>query len=152
MLASRRSCHGEGNEYLQTGNHYFNFSLTSHKPGKENGFKKGRQANEKLMTVVDPWEAKSALLPEEASFFSVDSPDISVSAIKKAEDDNSIIVRLYETGRGGTTVNLSSWFNIVNAELTDMLEYNGKSIGIISKKIPLKVGSHSIETLKLSMK
>ena len=152
MLASRRSCHGEGNEYLQTGNHYFNFSLTSHKPGKENGFKQGRQANEKLMTVVDPWEAKSALLPEEASFFSVDSPDISVSAIKKAEDDNSVILRLYETGRGETTVNLSSWFNVVKAELTDMLEYSGKSIGISSKKVPLKIGSHSIETIKLSVK
>ena len=152
MLASRRSCHGEGNEYLQTGNHYFSFSLTSHKPGFENGFKQGRQANEKLLTVIDPVEAKSATLPEEASFFSVDSPDISVSAIKKAEDDNSFIVRLYETGRGATNVNLNSWFNFSKAELTDLLEYNSKSITFSSKTVPLKVGSHSIETIKLSIK
>ena len=152
MLASRRSCHGEGNEYLQTGNHYFSFSLTSHKPGKENGFKQGRQPNEKLITIVDPVQAKSAILHEEISFFSVDSPDISVSAIKKAEDDNNVILRLYETGRGETNVNLNSWFKISGAEITDMLEYNGKSTTFSSKSISLKVGSHSIETLKLSIK
>ena len=33
LLASRRSCHGEGNDYHQTGNHSFSFSVTSHKPG-----------------------------------------------------------------------------------------------------------------------
>ncbi|MBG0859170.1 MAG: alpha-mannosidase, partial [Bacteroidales bacterium] len=36
LLASRRSCHSLGNEYLQTGNHFYSFSLTSHKPGYEN--------------------------------------------------------------------------------------------------------------------
>ena len=77
-------------------------------------------------------------MPEETSFFSVDSPDISVSAIKKAEDDNSAIVRLYETGRGETNVNLNSWFNVRNAELTDMLEYNGKSTDIQFKNSTLK--------------
>jgi alpha-mannosidase len=152
MLASRRSCHGEGNEYLQTGNHYFSFSLTSHKPGFENGFKQGRQANEKLMIIVDPMQIKSSSLPEEASFFSVDSPYISVSAIKKAEDDNSVILRLYETGRGETNVNFNSWFNVMNADLTNMIEYNPKSIDFSSKTVPLKIGSHSIETLKLSLK
>ncbi|MGB8317686.1 MAG: glycoside hydrolase family 38 C-terminal domain-containing protein, partial [Ignavibacteriaceae bacterium] len=30
LLASRRSCHWQGNEYLQTGDHHFEFSLTSH--------------------------------------------------------------------------------------------------------------------------
>ena len=58
MIASRRSCHHLGNEYLQTGNHYFHFSLTSHKPGYENGYKFGRQSNEKLLVVVDPQVAK----------------------------------------------------------------------------------------------
>lgn len=152
LLASRRSCHGEGNEYLQTGNHYYHFSLTSHKPGSQNGFKPGRQANEKLMTVVDPQPAKSALLPEEASFFSVNADNVSISAIKKAEDDNSAIVRLYETGEGDADVTLNTWFKILNAEQTDLIEFNGRPVEYTSKAVPFKIGNHSIKTIKLMLK
>ena len=46
LLASRKSCHSEGNEYLQTGDHDYFFSITTDKPGTENSFHFGRQANE----------------------------------------------------------------------------------------------------------
>lgn len=152
MLASRRSCHGEGNEYLQTGNHYYNYSLTSHKPGFQNGYKFGRQANEKLLVVVDPVPAKENPLPESLSFFSVDSPDISISAVKKAEDGNETIIRLYENGISDASCNLKSWFNISSAEETSMIEYEGKPVNHADKTVGLKIGSHSIETLKLKLK
>jgi alpha-mannosidase len=152
MLASRRSCHGEGNEYLQTGNHFFFYSLTSHKPGFENGYKLGRQANEKLLAAVDPIPSKIASLPEILSFFSVDAPNISVSTIKKAEDGNETVIRLYENGISETDVNLKSWFRILQAEKTSMIEYDGQTIKSDTKAVPLKIGSHSIETIKLSIK
>lgn len=152
MLASRRSCHGLGNEYLQTGNHYYHFSLTSHKPGYENGFKFGRQANEKLLAVVDPQAARSATLPEESSFFSFDAPNISISAIKKSEDDNDVVIRLYELGIKETQINLNTWFRIEHAEKTDVIEYNGEAIEFGTKSIPIRMGSHSIETFKVSLK
>jgi alpha-mannosidase len=151
LLASRKSCHRLGNEFLQTGNHYFHFSLTSHKPGYENGYKFGRQSNEKLLVVVDPQVAKVSPLPEEISFFSVDSPNVSVSTIKKAEDDNNAIIRLFETGIGDTRVNLNSWFKVVKAEKTNMLEYEGKVIDSKSNMVPLNLGSHAIETIKLEV-
>lgn len=152
LLASRRSCHGEGNEYLQTGNHYYHFSLTSHKPGSGNGFKQGRQANEKLMAVVDPPQVKSASLPEEASFFSVNQDNVSVSAIKKAEDDNDVIIRIYETGKDDSDVIINTWFKVKNAQKTDLIEFNGSPVGFSSKTVPLKIGSHSIETIKLTLR
>ena len=150
LLASLRSCHGLGNEYLQTGDHYFNFSLTSHKPGYENGSNFGRQANEKLLVVVDPQAARSATLTEETSFFSVNAQNISISAIKKAEDDNNVVIRLYESSIGETEVSLYSWFKISSAERTNMVEYDGKVIESEMKSVPLKIGSHSIETIKIS--
>ena len=151
-LASRRSCHRLGNEYLQTGNHYYHFSLTSHKPGYENGYKFGRQSNEKLLVVLDPQAGKTSPLPEELSFFSIDAPNVSVSTIKKAEDDNDSVIRLFETGIGETKVNLNSWFKVVKAEITNMLEYEGKVIDSKSNMVPLDLGSHSIETIKLLLK
>ena len=45
LLASRRSCHGEGNWYLQEGDHHYRFSLTSHAAGWRNGYRAGIAAN-----------------------------------------------------------------------------------------------------------
>ncbi|MDY0099463.1 MAG: glycoside hydrolase family 38 C-terminal domain-containing protein [Bacteroidales bacterium] len=152
LLASRKSCHHLGNEYLQTGNHYFHFSLTSHKPGFENGFKFGRQANEKLLAVVDPIQSRYAFLDEECSFFRVDAPNISISAIKKSEDSDETIIRFYETGISQTEFGLNSWFNIEAAEKTSMIEYDGEKIPHGIRSLPLSAGSHSIETIKLKLK
>ena len=151
MLASRKSCHGLGNEYLQTGNHFFSFSLTSHKPGYENGYKFGQQANEKLMAVVDPLTAKDAALPVTISFFSLDVPNVSISAIKRSEDNNDVVIRLFEAGLRPVNANISTPFRIMKAEKTDMLEYNGIGINIGKNSVPLRVGSHSIETIRLSL-
>jgi alpha-mannosidase len=152
MIASRRSCHGEGNEYLQTGNHYFAFSITSHIPGFKNGYQFGRQANEKLLTVVDPQCSANTLLPEEASFFSTDRPDISISTIKKAEGENATVLRLFETGTGDAQINIRSWFKIEDAEKTNMIEYDARKVEFSSESLPVKIGSHSVETFKLGLK
>ena len=149
MLASRRSCHRLGPEYLQTGNHYFHFSLTSHQPGWGNGYQFRRQANEKLLVVVDPQQGKVSTLPEELSFFSVNASNVAISTIKKAEDDGNSVIRLFEIGKGETPVNLNSWFPIVKAEKTNMLEYEGKIIESKTNSVPLKLGSHAIETIKI---
>ena len=37
LLASRRSCHGQGNWYLQEGDHRYRFSLTSHEAADSQG-------------------------------------------------------------------------------------------------------------------
>ena len=152
MLASRRSCHSEGNEYLQTGNHNFFFSLTSHKPGFSNGMRQGRQANEKLFAVTDPSESSNLILPETLSFFSVNAPNVYISTIKKAEDDNQVVIRVYENGTGETDVNINSWFKIREAEKTSMLEYDVIPVESDPNSVKLLIGSHSIETLKLLLK
>ena len=39
LLASRKSCHGEGNYYLQPGDHNYTFSIYSHKGDWKNGYR-----------------------------------------------------------------------------------------------------------------
>jgi len=53
LLASRRSCHGEGNWYLQEGDHHYRFSLTSHAPGWTSAWRPGREANSPLFAVLE---------------------------------------------------------------------------------------------------
>ena len=95
LLASRHSCHSEGNPYLQTGDHHFSFSFTSHRPGWENGLRFGRQSNEALVSVPVYKSYSDAGLPEELSFFMADIPGIIITSVKKAEEENAFIVRGY---------------------------------------------------------
>ncbi|NOX89063.1 MAG: hypothetical protein GXO77_08555, partial [Calditrichaeota bacterium] len=52
LLASRKSCHREGNWYLQKGDHSFHFSLTSHKGDWKYGYRTAKEANQPLIPVV----------------------------------------------------------------------------------------------------
>lgn len=148
LLASRKSCHWEGNDYHQTGDHHFNFSLTSHSSGWKNGQRFGKQANEKPNVLVYPETYNQTSLPEKLSFFSVDKPNVVISAIKKAEDDQSVIIRAYETNGDDVPVMFSIFKPITKAFSTNLIEEPIKEINIDSQSINLNMGHYSIETIK----
>jgi alpha-mannosidase len=149
LLASRRSCHGEGNWYLQEGDHHYRFSIFSHAPGWINGYRLGIQASARLVPVVNPQSAAGASLPEEKSFFSVSAPNVLISTIKKAEDDDSVVVRLFDIEGKDAEVQLNSFFPAARSELVNMIEEEGKPLPCQKNVVRLKVGHQSIETLKL---
>jgi alpha-mannosidase len=166
LLASRRSCHGEGNWYLQEGDHAYRFSITSHKPAWRSDVKSGVGANVPFFAVVGPETvgrgtagaptggtgAPTGLpsYPEEMSFFKVSGDFTLVSTIKKAEDDDSAIVRLYDVGGVPEEVEIASFAPFARAELVNMIEQEGKPIPMAGKNaVRLKVGPYSIETIRL---
>jgi len=154
LLASRVSCHNEGNKYLQTGNHYFSFSLNSHPPGWKNGFNFGKQANEKLVVVVNPLVYKSASLPESDSFFDVEPANLVISTVKKAEDDNSVIIRVYEIEGKSIKATINSFVPIKEVIHTNLIEepQNKVEIKANKNKINIDVGKFAIETFKMKLK
>ena len=149
LLASRRSCHSEGNWYLQEGDHYYRFSIFSHAPGWRNGYRPGIEANTPLFAVVSSQQSGNASLPEEKSFFSVSSPNVLISTIKKAEDDDSVVVRLYDIEGKDTEVQLNCFFPVAESELVNMIEEEGKPLPCQRNSLKLKVNHQAIETLKL---
>jgi alpha-mannosidase len=152
LFVSRQSCHGEGNDYLQTGNHEFSFSFTSHKPGWENGYKSGVDANHPFFVVVDPYQMVDAELPEELSFFSLDKENVMITAVKRSEDGNGLILRWYETEGKDTEMNLNSYFEIREAKAVNLIEEEEKEIFSNTRFLPFKTSKYSIETIKLILK
>ncbi len=152
LLASRRSCHGEGNWYLQEGDHHYRFSLTSHRAGWRNGYKMGIQANSPLFPVVNPERAGGAALPEEKSFFSVSARNVLVCTIKRCEDDDSVIIRLFDMEGKDAEIELNVSFPIVGAELANIIEEDGRAIPHRGQSLKIEVGHHAIETFKLRFK
>jgi alpha-mannosidase len=146
LLASRTSCHWEGNEYSQAGNHDFHNVFTSSKAGSIKGRQIAKQENEPISVVVYPETSTKSFLPESLSFFSIDTEDVMISTIKKAEDSEDIIARMYNVNDGNERVNVSSYFDINSYKQTNIIEENPTPVAP-----ELNVGKYAIETFSLKI-
>lgn len=151
LLASRRSCNQRGNWYLQAGEHSFQFSLTSHKKNWRRNFHNSVGAAQPMLVVVDPIKEESARLPESFSFFSLDQPNVIISTLKKCEDSNDIILRLYDIEGRETDVSVESFKPIAKIRAVNMIEEDMPNHSIKIKD-GINLGSYSIETSKLQFK
>jgi alpha-mannosidase len=150
LLASRRSCHGEGNWYLQEGDHHYRFSMTSHGPGWRSGYKQGLRANNPLLAVnAMPQADAGARLPESMSFLSLSAPNILVSTLKKAEDDDSLVLRIYDIEGKDAEPTVRLFVPVKAAEKTNIIEKDGTPLELGTNGLTVKVGRHAVETLKL---
>jgi len=146
LLASRRSCHGQGNWYLQEGDHQFSFSLTSHPSDWENGYHQALEHNEPLIPVFNP-DKVEAKLPTKLSFVSIDKSNVAISTIKKSENEDKAIIRVYETEGLDTIINLESYFKINKLIKCNLIEEDQNDI---PEKLQVEIGKFAIETFKLN--
>ena len=152
LLASRKSCNSEGNDYLQTGDHYYSFSLTSDNPGWENGFQFGREANEPLEAVLNPVQTVNAKLPSKNSFVSISKKNVIITTMKKAEDDDGIILRFYEIEGKDTDFEFHFDKPIKKAYATSLTEQVTHVIPCDGNNLKFRIKHNSIETIKLYFK
>ena len=101
--------------------------------------------------VTDP-SKKTGSMPETLSFVSVENKNLILSAIKKCEDDDNVIVRCYDIEGIDSEADIRIPLTFRKAELTNMIEEEGNEIPGSGNKLNLKIGHHSIETIKLFMK
>jgi alpha-mannosidase len=145
LLASRKSCHWEGNEYSQAGNHSYRYMLTSNGANEVMGDRLAKQHNDPLYIVVNPERSISANLPESVSFISLDNENVIISAVKKSEVDNDLVVRMYDAEGVRNEVNLKVWQKVEASFHTNIIEEDPK------RTEDLLVPKYSIETFKLQL-
>ena len=102
-----------------------------------------------MFVVLDPAPATGAALPETKSFFSISAGNVLFSTIKKAEDEETVIVRCYDIEGRDAEVQLNIFAPIEKAEKVNMIEEEGTPIPSQKNGLKLKIGHHAIETLKL---
>lgn len=149
LLASRKSCNGRGVWYPQTGDHSYRFSLTSHAGGWRQGWRDGVAANHPLMAVFAQTTAQAAL-PATMSFCRPTADNVVISAIKKCEDDEAVVVRLYDIEGRNATTSIELFKPAAKAELTNIIEEGGRRLDVRDGNAALEVGHHAIETVKLT--
>jgi len=151
LMASRKSCHGEGNDYLQLGDHHFSFSLFVQEPGWKNGFQEGKKGQNKLYTVFDPIRGQNRSLEEKKSFITTKGNLTVISAVKKCDDDNDLVIRVVEMDGKDQKIDLDLFTPVKSFSKTNLIEEGGKATGQSGKVLHIELGKNAIETFKLKL-
>jgi alpha-mannosidase len=83
------------------------------------------------------------------SLIEVDKPQVVVEAIKRAEDSDAVIVRLYEAWGGRCRARVRTSLPASRAFLCDLLERNRAEIEVRDGQLELEVTPFKVLTLKL---
>jgi alpha-mannosidase len=128
------------------GEHRFAYSLLPHAGSwGETTIAQAYALNDPL--IVRPESQVSALQP--ISLLSAEPENIVVETIKGAEDGNGLIMRLYESQRRRSQVQLHLGFKLGSAWRTNLLEENQDALTPDGNTLSLSVRPYEIVTLRL---
>ena len=135
--------------------HRFTYSLLPHAGDYTNGVvREGYQLNVPVTATVVPSRAPSKArrampMGSTASLFAITGDNVLIDTIKKAEDDDGIILRLYEAhacrGRRTLTIGLPC----AKVVETDLMEREERELKLRNGKVALAFKPFQIRTLKL---
>jgi alpha-mannosidase len=134
------------------GEHDFTYSLYPH-PGtwrEANTVQRGYELNDPL--VVTATTAHPGSLPAQKSFFDIAPNTALISAVKKDQDDDSIIVRFYEWAGKKTDFKLTVPAEFTVATETNLMEEQDKPLTISNGVVTIPTGAYEIKTVKLKKK
>ncbi|MBO4940261.1 MAG: alpha-mannosidase [Clostridia bacterium] len=143
-------CATDPDPNADVGNHVVNFALYPHM-GAVNTSDTANKAyiyNNPCYAVDAPGGGN---LPNEYSFISCNRDNVFIDCVKQAEDDENLIVRLYEAKRIRTNATIDFGFDVKKVYLTDMLENIEKELDVVNNSVTLPVGTFEIITLKVML-
>ncbi|OHX66650.1 glycoside hydrolase family 38 N-terminal domain-containing protein [Flammeovirga pacifica] len=151
LFASRHSCHWEGNPYPQTGNHQFEFTLSKGNANRIIDNQKGIQNAEQMEVVFRPQRLYKPSLKTTATFVTSDNENIVITAIKKAEDSDDLVIRFYNVNSTEEKVNFSFNQTIKEAALTSIIEEEISSLPVQGNTVSVTTEGYGITTIKVSV-
>lgn len=129
--------------------HQFTYSILPHKGDfREAGTVKEAYLLNMPLTGTDVKENKGKL-KDNYSFANIDTESVIIETIKKAEKDDTIVLRVFETYGKRTDAIISFGFEIKEAYLTDMLENKLEKLEIKNNNIKLSFKPYEIHTILL---
>ncbi len=133
--------------------HEFTYSLYPHQGDHVQAevYKRGYELNVPLRTADVKHDPEAAGQAPTQPVFSLDHPNIMIEAIKKAEADGDIIVRLYETAGSKASAAVHTALPVSEAWLADLMENKLDSIDIEDGKVQLSFKPFEIRTLRFSL-
>lgn len=133
------------------GEHTFTYSLYPHTEAVRNSevYKQAYLLNNPFVAVIANGNGK---LSERYSFASADKPNVIIDTVKRAEDSDDIIVRLFESENKTTDVNVKFAANVKKVVLCDLMENELEDLPVKDGVISIRVKPFEIVTLKIFRK
>jgi mannosylglycerate hydrolase len=105
------------------------------------------------MRLVQTRVHEGALPPRQAALFAIDNPALRFSALKKTEDHNSFVVRLYNPTNERQRAKLHFNAEIIRAWYTNLNEKRGEALVVgKSNTIAIAAGPQKIVTVEVKTK
>lgn len=116
--------------------------------GWKNGFHFGIESNHPLRTVVRADKQKGEL-PVEKSFVSTSNPFAVITTMKKAEDDNDVVIRLQEAKGTDKEIKINFSYDVKNLTKTNMIEDNPVKLNQSGEVVQIRLGKSAVDTYKM---
>jgi alpha-mannosidase len=134
------------------GRHTFTYALLPH----AGDFRTGQVVEEAYHLNAPPrtfllQTGQAGTLPNEQVFFETDRELFLIEAVKKAEKEDAVIVRLYEAGNKRGQAALKTSLPVKSVHLCDLLERDLEELSVEDGSIRLAVKPFEIITVKLRL-
>ncbi len=134
--------------HADEGHHEFTYSLYPHGGGWKDALtiRRGYELNYKLLSM--PTGIHQGILAAEHSFLQVKPDNVIVTALKRAEDEDALVLRFYEwAGKGGeVTVQLPP--GVESAIDTDLMEKPIGTLTVHDSSVSVPTKPYEIKTIK----
>lgn len=133
--------------HADEGHHEFIYSMYPHGGDWKQAFtvRQGYDLNYKLIAI--PVEKHEGVLPAEHSFVTTPADNIVVTALKRAEDSNSLVLRYYEWAGKESDVKLQLPPGAQSASETDLMERPIGSVEVENDRVTVHTKPYEIKTV-----
>ena len=135
--------------HADEGVHHFTYAIYPHKGSWEvsGTGRRGYELNYPLLVRVEP--NHSGELPAAQSLLAIDSPTVFLTAMKKAEDDNSLILRFYKLAGGVEETTITLPCAATEAVETDLIERPFSRLQVAANRVRVQMKPYEIKTVKV---
>ncbi len=135
--------------HADEGHHEFTYSLYPHGGNWRDAqtVRRGYELNYKLIAM--PSQKHGGILPGEHSFVRVEPDNVVLTAFKKSQDDDSLVLRFYEWAGREADVRLQLPAGAQSASETDLMERSIASLAVHDNAITVHTKPYEIKTLKV---
>jgi alpha-mannosidase len=126
----------------------FQYSLIPHEGGWQSAYAEAHRFVRPLRAVRV--SRGSGALPAMGSLIEIEPPQVILSALKVAEDDGSVIARVYNIGAEPVEARIRLGMPFSNVERVDLNEENAEPTSLEDGTVRLRLKPNEIATLKFS--
>jgi alpha-mannosidase len=135
------------------GEHEFKYSLYPHVGSwNEETQREAYLLNDPIVVYRSKVAGQKSNISCLPSLVTCDSPNVIIETIKRAEDGDGIIVRLYESQRKRGQVLVKMGCAVDSAWVTNLLEENESALDVVNDFILLNLKPYQIVTLRIKEK